>query len=403
VSLAKDPDWPTGATGRYLVTFADGARQSGTRVLRQLAGLRPASSADWPDGAVAAEAVAAGHGLVFERLGVAVIELDASQLAALRLARGDARGQVQAVEPEHYVHALAGPAGVAATGLATPYADNAYATWGLQATGADRSPATARGLRVAVLDSGLDLGHPDFRARAPVTASFVSGQAVQDRYGHGTHCIGTSCGRRSVNAASRGYGIASDASLLVGKVLNDNGWGADGWIIAGINWALAQQAVVISLSLGSVVFAGGSYAQAYEASARAALDAGSLVIAAAGNAGDQPVWSPANCPSVLAVGAVDRQLRRAPFSCLGFNAGGGEVDLVGPGVEVFSSAPMPAQSRLMDGTSMAAPHVAGCAALWAAQHPDWRGRALWKRLLESARPLGPDARRVGAGLVQAPG
>jgi subtilisin family serine protease len=106
---------------------------------------------------------------------------------------------------------------------------------------------------------------------------------------------------------------------------------------------------------------------------------------------------------VLAVGAVDRQLRRAPFSCLGFNAGGGEVDLVGPGVEVFSSAPMPAQSRLMDGTSMAAPHVAGCAALWAAQDPDWRGRALWKRLLESARPLGPDARRVGAGLVQAPG
>ena len=284
MSLAGDKHWPSGPTGRYLVTLGDSGAKTAARVLRDVAGLRSASSSDWRGGFVAAEAIVDARGLVFEHVGVAVADLDADQLAALRAAIADGRSPVIAVEPEQYVHALAGAgAGVlGAGGIATPYTDNSYFTWGLQATGVDRSGGSARGIRVAVLDSGLDLGHPDFQGRAPVTVSFVSGQSAQDGYGHGTHCIGTSCGRRHVSSASRAYGIASDAGILVGKVLNDNGWGADAWIIAGINWAVAQQAAVISMSLGSLVVAGAGYVQAYENAAQAALAAGSLVIAAAG-------------------------------------------------------------------------------------------------------------------------
>ena len=155
------------------------------------------------------------------------------------------------------------------------------------------------------------------------------------------------------------------------------------------------------MSLGSSVPVGGTFKQAYEQAATAAMNAGTLIVAAAGNAYNTPVNSPANCPSIMAVAAVDPNLQRASFSCIGINPNGGEVDIAGPGVAVYSSTKLPAKYATWQGTSMATPHVAGCAALWA-QNTGVRGRQLWNRLTSTARNIGLPAQHAGAGLVQAP-
>jgi subtilisin family serine protease len=113
-----------------------------------------------------------------------------------------------------------------------------------------------------------------------------------------------------------------------------------------------------------------------------------------------PVNSPANASTIMAVGAIDRALRIAPFSCGGRNVGQ-DVDIAAPGVDVLSSIPDNKYDRF-DGTSMATPHVAGIAALIAQSDPKFRGWALWTRLLQLSRRLQLPARDVGRGLVQAP-
>jgi subtilisin family serine protease len=131
------------------------------------------------------------------------------------------------------------------------------------------------------------------------------------------------------------------------------------------------------------------------------MAAGCLIIAAAGNDSNRPglvvpTGAPANSPSVVAVAAVDSNLRIASFS------NGGKIEIAGPGVNVYSAWPRPNLHRTISGTSMATPHVAGCAALWAQSNAALRGAALRTRLLSSARTLPIAASAVGAGLVQAP-
>ena len=155
------------------------------------------------------------------------------------------------------------------------------------------------------------------------------------------------------------------------------------------------------MSLGAAVSAGQGHKVAYEQAAQAALNANCLIIAAAGNSGAVPVGSPANCPSIMAVAAIDSNLQRASFSCIGINPNGGEVDIAGPGVGVYSSTNLPAKYASWRGTSMATPHVAGCAALWA-QNTGLRGKPLWNKLTGTARNISQTPQEIGAGLVQAP-
>jgi subtilisin len=140
---------------------------------------------------------------------------------------------------------------------------------------------------------------------------------------------------------------------------------------------------------------------------RRALRAGTLIVAAAGNDSNRPglinpVSHPANCPSIMAVAAIDQQLRVARFSNAGLNAQGGQVDIAAPGVAVHSAWPRPVLYNRINGTSMATPHVAGIAAQLAEANPTARGAALWALLVQAARRLPLLARDVGAGLVQAP-
>jgi subtilisin family serine protease len=133
-----------------------------------------------------------------------------------------------------------------------------------------------------------------------------------------------------------------------------------------------------------------------------------LIVAAAGNDSHRPsryiapVGWPAAAASIMAVAAVDSDLQVASFSNGGINPRGGGVDIAGPGVSVFSSFPMPERYKRLMGTSMATPHVAGVAALWAQSDPGLRGQTLWRALERSALEIGLPKRDVGAGLVQAP-
>ncbi|HYG82774.1 MAG TPA: S8 family serine peptidase, partial [Pyrinomonadaceae bacterium] len=260
------------------------------------------------------------------------------------------------------------------TSEATPSATNTL-TWGLRAIGVASAfpPLSGRGIKVAVLDTGLDLDHPDFRNKVIVgtsARSFVSGVSVQDIHGHGTHCAGTVCGPRESVGEIR-YGVAPDAELLVGKVFNNaiRPKATDDDILEGITWAEENGARVISMSLGSKRNTGGDFPVLYETIAKRLLNRQAnsvLMVAAAGNASDRPhslvcVENPAACPSIMAVAAIDEGEEVASFSCKRLDDIGA-VDVSAPGVAVYSSVTGGGFEEF-DGTSMAAPHVAGLAAL----------------------------------------
>ena len=420
-------------TGRFIVTFREGAHADALATLKKSAGLGKAklmTSSDFGEKGVDIAQISESGGAVFEHLNIAVVNVDPAAAGALAMEAGEG-SSILAVEPEGFMYALSELQGLsldylrgfrdAANALyaqasqgatdqggveaAMSFADTAALTWGLQATKAALSKFSGRGIKLAVLDTGLETGHPDFVGRAIVGRSFIPGVAsFDDGHGHGTHCIGTSCGPLAP-AVGRRYGIAHKALIHVGKVLSDQGSGADAGILAGIDWAVGNKCQVISMSLGANAQ---TTTVAYETAGQRALNAGSLIVAAAGNNAMRSqgnfgfVGRPANSRSFMAVAAVDSNLRVANFSARDTVRGGGTaVDIAGPGVAVYSSWLMPQRYNTISGTSMATPHVAGIAALWA-ESTGAQGAALWQRLITSASVLGAPVVDVGRGLVQAP-
>lgn len=284
-------------------------------------------------------------------------------------------------------------------------------TWGLKAIGVASAlnPPTGKGVKVAVLDTGIDLKHPDLRNKVieGVTAvSKVKGVTVQDTNGHGTHCAGIISGPRQSASGVR-YGVAPDVDLLVGKVFNNNirPTASDDDIIAGITWAEQSGARIISMSLGSDRIVGEAFPPAYEQIVSVLMNRSSnsvLLIAAAGNESERPVFTspvgnPASCPSIMAVAAVDRFNAIASFSCRQMD-NIGLVDIAAPGVAVFSSF-LNGTFEKLDGTSMATPFVAGLAALYLERDPKLNAKKLFAELQTRARQLGV-AEDFGAGLMQ---
>ena len=441
---------PTGGmTGRSLVLFEEGGAKAGMQAVQEAVGVQvvPASGHE--------SAPASGGGILFEALGVAVVDAPPDQVMQTA---GNAA--ILAVEPERIVHALettpyappksngnsapqqpavpplpvtrspetgarstdylrgyreavlhltepvAGGAPAAAAGALIAAIDESQATWGLQVTKVVNCCRTGAGIRVAVLDTGFDLEHPDFAGRSVTAQSFIAGQEVQDGHGHGTHCIGTALGAKCPGVRPR-YGVAHDAEIFAGKVLSNAGSGSDTGILAGIEWAIQNGCAVISMSLGAATRPGQPFSQVFERVAKRAQEQGTLIIAAAGNESRRPgivnpVGHPANCPSIMAVAAMDVQGAVARFSNAGINPDGGQIDIAGPGVDVHSSWPLPTRYRRISGTSMATPHVAGIAALYAEADPAARGAALARTLTGGAQRLELPSTDVGAGMVQAP-
>jgi subtilisin len=385
-----------GFTGRSLVLFEQDGAERGVAALGSATGLSVATACE------TGADLAAVQAFLFERLGIAIVAASPE-----RIRQAGDTGAILAIEPERTVFALEAPAPGRPPPAGGTAVDESQATWGVQAVGALGSAYGGSGVGVAVLDTGFDDTHPDFAGREVTARSFVAGEQARDAHGHGTHCIGTAAGPLRPPAGPR-YGVAYEARIFAGKVLADAGSGSDAQILGGINWAVENGCAVISMSLGAPTEPGQSYSRVFEQAARRALQAGALILAAAGNESERPappapVGHPANCPSILAVAALDADLQIAPFSNRGLDPDGGQVDIAGPGVDVLSSWPMPARYRTISGTSMATPHAAGVAALLAQANPGSRGAALGMLLAGTARRL-PDlaSADVGAGLVQAP-
>lgn len=397
-------------TGRYIVTYKEDAVDEGIKSLRDQ-GLRVADARDFTAQAATLDAVGDADTLVFPEIGAAVIAGGAFRARGLNVNMEIAEDSpIETIEPEYFafsqadqdrylqgfrraVETIALDLRSETERAAEEEFDPAVlgATWGLIACKVPQSSRSGLGIKVAVLDTGFDLGHPDFAGRTIQSETFV-GQPVQDLHGHGTHTAGTACGPKTPPGTTPRYGIGYRAQIFVGKVLSNSGGGSTATVLAGINWAIANRCQVISMSLGSASPVQAAYTQA----GAQALAKGLLIIAAAGNDSGAPTGAPANSPTIMAVASLDNNLAPSSFS----NAG--KIEISGPGRDVLSSFPRPTRYRTLSGTSMATPHVAGCAALWAQSSPVLRGPALWKKLQASARALPFPATRVGKGLVQAP-
>ena len=313
---------------------------------------------------------------VSELAGSGAAEIDENQITAL-LARHGVAGDPTAVQAiRDYI----------TCGLRIIYAPQAWRY------------GTGAGVRVAVVDTGIAPRHRDLRVYGGV--SYVPGvRSWADDQGHGTHVAGTIAALRNNTGV---IGVAPHARLYAVKVLNRQGRGYTSWILNGLTWCYRANMHIVNLSLGglSTTHDPGTYSRAYERAGRLLRRKGILPVAAAGNSGatSRPyVGNPARCPSFMAVAAVDCNRRRARFSSYG-----PQVEISGPGVGVWSTYP-PNGYRKLSGTSMAAPHVAGVAALVKRRRPALHGDRIRVHLWRTAMDLGAAGRDplYGYGLVNA--
>jgi subtilisin len=260
---------------------------------------------------------------------------------------------------------------------------DAEVVWGGSqgATTVDPPGAGGAGINVAVLDTGVDCAHEDLAGGCIYGANFASAGQPFDGHGHGTHVAGI-IGARANGVGT--IGVAPEATVYAVKVLADNGSGALSWVAAGIDWAVSHDIQVINMSLSA---SSGSIALADAVAAAQA--AGVLVVSAAGNSGCcNTVGYPAKYAGSMAIGAVDANDAIASFSSTG-----SEVDVVAPGVAVKSAVPTgsctlcdPTGYKLLNGTSMATPHVAGAGVLLMSR--GFTAAQAWYALTNTAHDLG---------------
>ena len=390
-------------TGRRVVVFAepDGAADP-AETLRSIAGVSEvASTRDFAGQAMDMSQIPSAGAIVFAELGVAVVAADADQAAALEAA-ASARGAILAVEPElvHYVLAdadggifrgggvsvdyvrgyrdgvgdLSGRIVPAAAGASrglsaseiTGYQDTDRFTWGLQATETAASCRSGQGVKVAVLDTGFDLAHPDFR-RPRHHRRVLRGRGV----GPGRARARYPLHRDRVRAADAG-GQSPVRHRLRGRNLRRQGTRRPG--IGRRPGHPGRYQLGGGQRLPGVVHVAGRQRPAGVTGLRGRREPGPRRgVAHRGRRRDNArrdlgmfgfVGVPANSPSIMAVAAADPQLDIAYFSARSNPVRGGQVDVAGPGVDVYSSWPMPTRYNTISGTSMATPHASGIAALW---------------------------------------
>jgi thermitase len=254
-------------------------------------------------------------------------------------------------------------------------------------------------IKVAVLDSGVDLDHPDINPKVVLRANFSGAATNEDKYGHGTHVAGI------VAASHNTYGVAGvcpGCTILAGKVLDDRGIGSSSGLANGINWAVSNGAKVINMSIGVRA------SRTLETAINNAWSKGVVLVAAAGNGGNQTKIYPAAYPNVIAVAATDNKDAKASFSTYGASW----VDLAAPGVNVYSTFPdqdfalaEPNNRSLSydvgNGTSMSSPIVAATAALAWSANPAATNTSIRGKVQSTADKIGGTGTYWANGRVNA--
>ena len=267
------------------------------------------------------------------------------------------------------------------------------------------------GVKIAILDTGIDATHPDFyfpngTSKIAETISFT-GEPTTDGFGHGTHCASIAAGTGAASS-SQYTGVAPGASLLNVKVISNQGSGYESWIISGIQWAVDHNANVLSMSFGSDT---GSYGtDPMSTTVNWATQQGAVCTIAAGNSGPDmyTVASPAGAESAITVGASAKDDSLASFSSIGptddYRI---KPDVLAPGVDIVAArasgtsmgTSVSEYYTMASGTSMATPHVAGAAALLLDAHPSWVPLQVKSALANYARDLGYNVLQQGSGRI----
>ncbi|MFI6011684.1 S8 family peptidase [Streptomyces sp. NPDC051243] len=267
-----------------------------------------------------------------------------------------------------------------------------------------------RGVKIAVLDTGVDATHPDLKDQVIAAKNFTPAATAEDKVGHGTHVASIAAGT-GAKSGGKYKGVAPGADILNGKVLDDTGSGDDSGILAGMEWAAEQGAQVVNLSLGGMDTPEIDPLEA--AVNKLSAEKGILFAIAAGNSGPETVGSPGSAEAALTVGAVDDKDALAPWSSTGPRLGDGAIkpDVTAPGVEITAASAKgslieqevgenPPGYLTIDGTSMATPHVAGAAAILKQQHPDWTYAELKGALTGSTKGGKYTPFEQGSGRIQ---
>ena len=265
------------------------------------------------------------------------------------------------------------------------------------------------GVKVAILDTGCDMNHPDLKDRVRAAEDFSGKGSAQDGNGHGSHVAGIIAG---TGAASQGKyrGVAPAADLYIAKVLDDRGSGRMSDVMAGLDWAVSHKAQVVNLSLGSSMSCDGT--DALSEACDAAVGRGVAVVVAAGNSGpgSRTVGAPGCAREVITIGASTDNDDVANFSSRGPTSDGRvKPDVVLPGVNIISAraantslgGPVNAHYTSLSGTSMATPHAAGVAALLLAANPALSPRQIKDIFKATAVDLELSLNTQGSGRVNA--
>ncbi|HEX6324954.1 MAG TPA: S8 family serine peptidase [Jiangellaceae bacterium] len=303
---------------------------------------------------------------------------------------GDDLAAIEHPEPDEAAAALGGVTKVWLDRKVTSAELDGYLTQ-VSAPAAWDSGLDGSGVTIAVLDTGVDAGHPDLTGQVVAEADFTGSDSPADDNGHGTHVASVAAGTGAGADGAR-QGIAPGADLISGKVLDSEGRGQASWVMAGMDWAVQQGADIVNMSLGGPpTETDDPLVLTLEALTE---QHGTLFVVAAGNRGwlgfvPGTIETPGSAPSALTVGAVTDTDLRAFFSSQGPTLGTYRLkpDVAAPGVNILGALAGARDGDLyqpMSGTSQATPIVAGAAALLRQQHPDWTWNQIKTRIVTTA-------------------
>ena len=267
---------------------------------------------------------------------------------------------------------------------------------------------TGSGIKVAIVDTGIDPNHPDFANRIAQMKDFT-GQGAADNHGHGTHVAGI-IGGTGASSGGKYRGVAPECQYYTAKVLRGDGSGSTSDVMAGVEWAVQQGAQVINLSLGSDGACDGT--DALSVLCDAAVGKGVVMCIAAGNAGPgaSTVGSPGCAKSVITIGATTKSDQVASFCSRGPTSDGRvKPDVCFPGANIVAcralgtlmGTPVNQFYTSASGTSMATPHAAGTCALLLQAKPGLPPQQMKDLLMNTAKNLGLAPNTQGKGRADA--